>query len=161
MLLGTIIGFVSEKENLQKDCFPRYELDSVEIKIKVLKNYEPSIDPYDGSKELLIEVKYTNNSSRIIKVTKNIYWGLKSRGDSYFKITTIDNIELNFEREIDYHYPLFDDYFMETVLKPGANKTDTIDLNIFNHIDNAGKYLVSFIDKQIGVESNVDTITVR
>ena len=57
--------------------------------------------------------------------------------------------------------PLFDDYFTETVLKPGVNKTDTIDLNIFNHIDNAGKYLVSFIDKQIGVESNVDTITVR
>ncbi|MFK8005557.1 MAG: hypothetical protein AB8H03_04270 [Saprospiraceae bacterium] len=138
--------------------------DSLKIYFNIIP--DEIIYEYDSwrKKELEIpaELIQTNLNKTDMKLSKTIFYGLKSEGDSHIQVFDFDNNLIEVGKEVDYHYlPFWEENLKEVNLKWNESKTDTIDLDVFYKFEK-GTYKIRFVNSDFDSEivSNWDTLKV-
>ena len=115
--------------------------------------------------QLKAEIKHINLDKKDLTLTKVLFVGLERDGDNFIEAFDLKENKIEIERDIHYQIvfdPTFEDpYFQEMYLKSNETKIDTVDLSSFYIFKEKGDFKVRFVNKELNITSNWDTLKVN
>lgn len=110
--------------------------------------------------EIVAEIRHTNLSREDLKIDKQLFVGSEKGGDNFIEAFDFQENKIEIEKDVDYQI-IFDMYLEKANLKTNESKVDTINLSTFYAFKQKGNYKVRFVNKELNLISNWDTLIVN